>query len=127
MKARIANLKSDKFSTSSTNSVKILEEISEQKNSAVTRCMETLDSLNETVNTLEKVRNESSIRESSQTGKVNKKENSNTNQNQDKLVLMNQLKDWQSRQNNFIIYNIPETDFVSRNDATTDCSQRLSN
>ena len=36
---------------------------------------------------------------------------------------MNQLKDWQLRQNNVIVYNILTdiiTDFVSSNDTTTD-------
>ena len=33
------------------------------------------------------------------------------NQNiQEPLMLMNQLKDWQLRQNNIIAYNIPESD-----------------
>ena len=57
--------------------------------------------------------------ESSHTIKVNNKENSNTNQKQDKPVLMNQLKDWQLRQNNVIVYNIVETDFVNSNDTTS--------
>ena len=52
-----------------------------------------LDSLNERVNTLEKVPNESSNTESSNTLEVNNKKNFNTNQNQDKPTLMNQLKD----------------------------------
>ena len=82
--------------------------------------METLDSLNERVNTLVKVPNESSSTESSPTIEVNNKENSNTNQKQDKLVLMTQLKNWQSCQNNVIVYNIPETDFVNSNDTTPD-------
>ena len=31
-------------------------------------------------------------------------------------MFMNQLKDWQSRQNNIIAYNIPESDLVNNND-----------
>ena len=116
MEARIANLES----LSTINSVKILESTLEQNNSALTRCMETLDSVNESVNTLEKVPNESSNTEPSHTIEVNNKENSYTNQKQEKPVLMNQVKDWKSRQNNVIVYNIPETDFVNRNDTTTD-------
>ena len=118
MKTRIANLESEQFSTK--NSVKILEGTLEQKNSAVTHCMETLDSLNIRVNTPEKKPNELSITESSHTAEVNNKENSNTNQKQEKPVLMNQLKDWQSHQNNVIVYNIPETDLVNSNDTAID-------
>ena len=55
MEARIANLESEQFSTK--NFVKILEDSLEQNNSAVTRCMKMLDSLNERVNTLKKVPN----------------------------------------------------------------------
>ena len=98
METRISNLERKQYSTN--NSVKILEDTLAQNSSAVTRCMETLDRLNESVNTLEKVPNESSNIESSHKIKVNNKENSNANQKQDKPVLMNQLKDWQSRQNN---------------------------
>ena len=82
--------------------------------------METLNSLNERVNTLKKVSNKSSCTDSSLTIKVNNKENSNTNQKQDKPVLMNQLKDWQLRQNNVIFYNIPETYFANSNETTID-------
>lgn len=35
---------------------------------------------------------------------------------------MNQLKDWQLRQNNVIVYNIVETDFVNSNDITSNLS-----
>ena len=110
MGARIANIESDQFSTK--NSIKILKDTLKQNNLAVTRCMETLDSLNERVNTCEKVPNESLNTESSHTIEVSNKENSNTNQKQDKPVLMNQLTNWQSRQNNIFVYNIPETDFA---------------
>ena len=85
MEARIANLESEQLSTN--NSVKIPEDTLERNNSAVTRCMERLDSLNERANTLENVPNESSNTESSHTTKVNNKENSNTNQKQEKPVL----------------------------------------
>ena len=94
MEARIAHHKSmasEQFSTK--NFVKILEDTLEQNNSAVTRRIEALDSLNEGVNTLEKVPNESSNIESSYTIEVNNKETYNTNQKQDKPVLINQLKD----------------------------------
>ena len=87
--------------------------------------METLDNLNEKVNTLEKVPNESSKTESSHTVEVNNKENSNSNQKQDKSVLLNQLKDWQSCQNNIVVYNIPETNFVNSNDTATDLLSKL--
>ena len=60
------------------------------------------------VNAVEKVPNESSNTDSIHRNEVNNKENSNTNQKQDKLVLMNQLKDWQLRQNNVIVYNITQ-------------------
>ena len=69
MEARIANLENEQFSTK--NSVKILEDTLEQNNSAVTRCMETLDRLNERVNVLEKVPNKSSNTEISHTIEVN--------------------------------------------------------
>ena len=69
MEARIANLENEQFSTK--NSVKILEDTLEQNNSAVTRCMETLDRLNERVNVLEKVPNKSSNTETSHTIEVN--------------------------------------------------------
>ena len=32
------------------------------------------------------------------------------------LILMNQLKDWQSRKNNIIAYNIPESELVNNDD-----------
>ena len=35
-------------------------------------------------------------------------------------TLINQLKDWQLRQNNLIIYNIPETELVNQQDIETD-------
>ena len=35
-------------------------------------------------------------------------------------TLINQLKDWQLRQNNLIIYNIPETELVNQQDIKTD-------
>ena len=89
MEARISNFESQKFSTN--NSVKILEDTLEQNNSAVTRCMETLDSLNERVNTLEKVPNESSSTVPNHTVEVNNKENSNINLKQDEPILMNQV------------------------------------
>ena len=69
IEARIANLENEQFSTK--NSVKILEDTLEQNNSAVTRCMETLDRLNERVNVLEKVPNKSSNTEISHTIEVN--------------------------------------------------------
>ena len=69
MEARIANLENEQFSTK--NSVKILEDTLEQNNSAVTRCMETLDKLNKRVNVLEKVPNKSSNTEISHTIEVN--------------------------------------------------------
>ena len=91
IKARITNLESEQFSTK--NFVKVLEDTLEKNNLAVTCYIEMLDSLNERVNTIKKVPNESSNTESSLKIEVNNKENSNTNQKQDKLVLMNQLKE----------------------------------
>ena len=41
------------------------------------------------------------------------------NNTQEPLMLMNQLKDWQSRQNNIIAYNIPESELVN-NDIAAD-------
>lgn len=76
MKSRIAKLQSEQFSTN--NSVKVLEDTLEEDSSAVTRWMETLNSLNERMNTLEKVPNESSNTKSSDTVEVNNAENSNT-------------------------------------------------
>ena len=35
-------------------------------------------------------------------------------------TLINQLKDWQLRQNNLIIYNIPETELVNQQDIKTE-------
>ena len=35
-------------------------------------------------------------------------------------TLINQLEDWQLRQNNLIIYNIPETELVNQQDIETD-------
>ena len=35
-------------------------------------------------------------------------------------MLMNQLKDWQSRQNNNIAYNIPESELVNNDDIAGD-------
>ena len=87
MEAGIADVKSEQFSTN--NSINILEDTLEQNNSAVTHCMETLNSLNERVNTLEKVANESFNIESSPTIEINNKENYNTNQKQEKSILMN--------------------------------------
>ena len=34
---------------------------------------------------------------------------------QELFILMNQLKEWQSRQNNITVYNIPESDLVKNN------------
>ena len=34
--------------------------------------------------------------------------------------LLNQLKDWELRQNSLIIYNIPETELVNQQDIKTD-------
>ena len=62
--------------------------------------METLNSLNERMNTLEKVPNESSNTKSSDTVEVNNKENSNTYQKQEQPVLINS--------------NDTTTDFVSK-------------
>ena len=36
----------------------------------------------------------------------------NSNRSKIKPVLMNQLKGWQSHQNNDTVYNIPETDLT---------------
>ena len=58
MEAKIANLERERFFTK--NYVKILENTAEKNNSAFTRCMETLESLNGTVKTPEKVPNQSS-------------------------------------------------------------------
>ena len=68
--------------------------------------MEILDSSNKGVNTLEKVPNESFNTKPSHTIEVNSKKTSNTNQKQGKSVLIKQLKEWQSHQNNviFIIF-----------------------
>ena len=46
-------------------------------------------------------------------------ESTNRN-NQEPLMLMNQLKDWQSRQNNIITYNIPGSDLVNNNNIAAD-------
>ena len=35
-------------------------------------------------------------------------------------TLINQLEDWQLRQNNIVIYNIPETELVNQQDIETD-------
>ena len=40
--------------------------------------------------------------------------------NQEPLMLMNQLKDWQSRQNNIITYKIPGSDLVNNNNIAAD-------
>ena len=64
--------------------------------------MEILDSSNKGVNTLEKLPNESFNTKPSHTIEVNSKKASNTNQKQDKSVLIKQLKEWQSHQNNVI-------------------------
>ena len=42
------------------------------------------------------------------------------NNTQEPLMLMNQLKDWQSRQNNIIAYNIPESELVNNDDIAAD-------
>ena len=123
MEERFANLESEQFGTK--NSVKILEDTLKRNNSAVTRCMDMVDSSNERVNTLKKVSNESSKTESTHTIEVNNKENSNTNQKQDKPVVKNQLKDWKSRENNVSIYNIPGTNFVNSNNTTANLLSKL--
>ena len=46
-------------------------------------------------------------------------ESTNKN-NQEPLMLMNQLKDWQSRQNNIITYNIPRSHLVNNNNIAAD-------
>ena len=45
------------------------------------------------------------------------------NNTQEPLMLMNQLKEWQSRQNNIIAYNIPESELVNNDDIV--CSLML--
>ena len=35
-------------------------------------------------------------------------------------MLMNQLKDWQSRKNNIMAYNIPESELVNNGDTAAD-------
>ena len=42
------------------------------------------------------------------------------NNTQEPLMLMNQLKDWQSRQNNIVAYNIPESELVNNDDIAVD-------
>ena len=42
------------------------------------------------------------------------------NNTQEPLMLMNQLKDWQSRPNNIIAYNIPESELVNNDDIVAD-------
>ena len=42
------------------------------------------------------------------------------NNTQEPLMLMNQLKDWQSRPNNIIAYNIPESELVNNDDIAAD-------
>ena len=42
------------------------------------------------------------------------------NNTQEPLILMNQLKDWQSRQNNIIAHKIPESELVNNDDIATD-------
>ena len=98
METRTTNHESKPFFTKTC--VKILENTVEQNNSAVTRCMETLCSLNGGVNALKKVLNKSSNTESSHTIEVNNKENSNSDK-QNKSVLTNQ-----SRIINFIKKNL---------------------
>ena len=48
---------------------------------------------------------------------VSESANNNT---QVPLMLMNQLKDWQSRQNNIIAYNIPVSELVNNDDQAAD-------
>lgn len=64
--------------------------------------MEILHNLNKGVNILEKVPKESFNTNPSHTTEVNSKNTSNTNQKQDKSVLIKQLKEWQLHQNNVI-------------------------
>ena len=42
------------------------------------------------------------------------------NNTQEPLMLMNQPKDWQSRQNNIIAYNIPEFELANNDDIAPD-------
>ena len=42
------------------------------------------------------------------------------NNTQEPLKLMNQLKDWQSRQNNIIAYIVPESDLANNDDIAAD-------
>ena len=79
--------------------------------------MEMLTSLHERENQLEKVQNESFNTKSSPTLEVDNKENSNTHLQQNKPVLMNQVKDSHLPQN-VIVYKIPETDLDNSNKNT---------
>ena len=45
---------------------------------------------------------------------------STNNNTQEPLMLMNQLKDWQSRQNNITACNIPESELVNNDDIASD-------
>ena len=40
-------------------------------------------------------------------------------------TLINQVKDWQLRQNNLIIYNVPETELVNQQDIKTDLLPKI--
>ena len=40
-------------------------------------------------------------------------------------TLINQVKDWQLRQNNLIIYNVPETELVNQQDIKTDLLSKI--
>ena len=77
-----------------------------------------LDKLEDKINSCEK---QIFIQQSSKKSDKNQTLDSElvNNITQELLMLMNQLKDWQSRQNNIIAYNIPESELVNNDDIAT--------
>ena len=112
-------------SQDSSSNLKALETSIERNNLNINSCLSSLENLKERVDFLEKI-NTKQVSFTITTTNLCKSAVDGTTVNPSNIVstnsppLLNQLKDWQLRQNNLIICNIPETDLVSQQDIKTD-------
>ena len=91
------------------SNLKALETSIERNNLNINSCLSSFKNLKDRVDFLEKTNTKQVLPTISPSNIVST--NSPT--------LINQLKDWQLRQNNLIIYNIPETELVNQQDIKT--------
>ena len=97
-------------SQTNLSNLKALETSIERNNLNINSCLSSFKNLKDRVDFLEKTNTKQVLPTISPSNIVST--NSPT--------LINQLKDWQLRQNNLINYNIPETELVNQQDIKTD-------